>query len=241
MNLFGVRGAGIRRAALFGAALLASGASFADSGGGPHERGIPADEALALLKDGNARFAEGKPRHLHEGKELRAELEKGQKPFAIIVGCSDSRVPPELVFDRGLGDLFIIRVAGNVAESDVLASVEYAVDHLGTNLVVVLGHSHCGAVTAAVDHLGSVEGEASEVVSLLYDIEPAVTSVPKDLPREDRIQQVVEKNVAMTVRRLTRAPDLAKSRKQGHLKIAGAVYDLHTGRVSFLDPEKAKP
>lgn len=199
------------------------------------EPGIKADEALRVLKTGNERFASGKSEHPHEGQDLRAALEQAQHPFAVVLGCSDSRVPPELVFDQGFGDLFIVRVAGNVAETDVVASIEYAVDHLQTQLVVVMGHTNCGAVSAAVDHLNSADGEAAEVVSLLYDIEPAVADVPKGLSREETIAKVVRKNVELSVRRLTRVPDIRRNIKAGTIKIVGAVYDMHSGKVEFLE------
>jgi len=209
----------------------------------PHDpipRGRPAEEALSLLKEGNARFVAGEPLFRHEGAAWRTELESGQKPFAIILGCSDSRVPPELVFDQGFGDLFIIRVAGNVAETDVIASIEYAVDHLGTNLIVVMGHSKCGAVSDAVDHGSIAGGEPAEILRLLADIKPAVTAVPKDLVKEERIQKVVEKNVELSIKRLNETADLEKARKAFPLRVVGAVYDLHTGKVNFLEPTAGK-
>src|SRR5215510_4278107 len=110
-------------------------------------------EALARLKAGNARFAAGKTRHAHESADWRKHLIGEQKPFATVLGCSDSRVPPELVFDQGFGDLFVVRVAGNVIAADVVASLAYAAVHLGTSLFVVMGHSGCGAVTAGLDAL----------------------------------------------------------------------------------------
>ncbi len=120
------------------------------------------DQALQTLLDGNKRFAAGRQLHPNQGKERRDEVAKGQKPFAIIVGCSDSRIPPEILFDQGIGDLFIIRLAGNIVDDMALGSIEYAADHLGSRLVVVLGHSKCGAVTATAQggeahgHIGSI-------------------------------------------------------------------------------------
>jgi carbonic anhydrase len=194
---------------------------------------LSSEEALKKLREGNEWFMKGHPRHPHEAVDWRQSLEKGQHPFAVVLGCSDSRVPPELVFDQGLGDLFVIRVAGNVVDTDVIASIEYAIDHLGTHLIVVMGHSSCGAVTATLDHLTNVEGEPAEVVSLLYQIEPSIVGIPEDQPREKRIDQAVQRNVDLAVRKLSRVPDLRKSLQAEKLKIVGAVYDMHTGKVDI--------
>lgn len=197
---------------------------------------VDADQALQRLIDGNSRFAHGTPRHPHESARWRHSVEDEQHPFAVVLGCSDSRVPPELIFDQGIGDLFVVRVAGNVVDTDVTASVEYAIDHLDTHLIVVMGHSHCGAVTATLDHLSDPEGEPAEVVELLYRIEPATMNIDRDLPRAEQIQLAVRHNVEAAVRRLSRVPDLRRSISQGKAKLVGAVYDMHTGEVRFLDP-----
>jgi carbonic anhydrase len=201
-----------------------------------HASGEVVEPAAAQqrLVEGNQRFVDEKPRHPHETQGWRAALEKAQKPFAVILGCSDSRVPPELVFDQGFGDLFVIRVAGNVLDEDGIGSIEYAADHLDVRLVVVLGHSKCGAVSAALDHLADPAEEPSEIVSLLYRIEPALTGVPKDAGRDDQVAQAVKQNVEAMVRRLSRVPDLRKALKAGRLRIVGAIYDIHTGKVRFL-------
>jgi len=178
-----------------------------------------ADEALQRLIDGNLRFAHETPRHPHESADWRQSVEDAQHPFAVVLGCSDSRVPPELIFDQGLGDLFVVRVAGN-----------------DTHLIVVMGHTHCEAVTATLDHLNDPEGEPAEVVELLYRIEPATMSIDKTLPREEQIELAVRHNVEAAVRRLSRVPDLRRSLSEGKAKIVGAMYDMHTGEVRFLDP-----
>lgn len=201
----------------------------------PTHKAVDATQALTRLQEGNARFAAGKPQHPHEASAWRRTLEKGQHPFAVILGCSDSRVPPELIFDQGLGDLFVVRVAGNIVDTDVIATVEYAIDHLDTQLIVVMGHSNCGAVTATLDHLADADGEPAEVVSLLYRIEPAFMGIPKDLPRQQRIDQAVNRNVELSVRRLSRVPDLRRGVVAGKIKIVGAVYHMHTGKVEILD------
>ena len=166
----------------------------------------------------------------------RTSLEEAQHPWAVILGCADSRVCPELLFDQGLGDLFVIRVAGNIVDVDVAASIEYAVHHLHTMLVVVLGHSNCGAVTATLDHLTDSAAEPDDIVSLLYRIEPALEGVPEDLPRDKQISCAVRQNVLFSVQRLTQIPDLRRSIKRDNLRIVGAVYDMHSGKVSLLQP-----
>ena len=132
------------------------------------------DEALQWLLEGNVCFAEDRALHRHEGLRRRAQLVEGQHPAAVVLGCADSRVPPELVFDAGLGDLFVVRVAGNLAAVDEAASIEYAVEHLRVPLVLVLGHEGCGAVTAA---LGSGEEEAEELSRLLESMKPALRGI----------------------------------------------------------------
>lgn len=201
---------------------------------------VSADEALARIQAGNARFVAGKSVHPHETADWRRSLENDQHPFAVVLGCADSRVPPELILDQGLGDLFVVRVAGNVVDTDVIASVEYAIDHLGTELILVMGHSHCGAVTATLDYLADVETEPAEVVSLLYRIEPAFSGIPDDLPRQQQIDLAVKRNVSIAVRRLSRVPDLHRRMNSGKVKIVGGVYDMHTGKLGIV-PQNLSP
>src|SRR5438093_1385095 len=132
------------------------------------------EEALARLKEGNRRFAEGKVRHAHQAADWRKHLAAGQRPIATILGCSDSRVPIELVFDQGFGDLFVIRVAGNVIADETIGSIGYALRHLKTPLLVIMGHEGCGAVTAALDALSGNISQAKYIQSLVRHIEPAV-------------------------------------------------------------------
>lgn len=204
------------------------------SGKADSHESVDADEALARIQAGNARFVAGKSIHPHETTDWRRSLENDQHPFAVVLGCADSRVPPELILDQGLGDLFVVRVAGNVVDTDVIASVEYAIDHLGTELILVMGHSHCGAVTATLDYLADVESEPAEVVSLLYRIEPAFSGIPDDLPRQQQIDLAVKRNVSIAVRRLSRVPDLHRRVNAGKVKIVGGVYDMHTGKLGIL-------
>ncbi len=191
--------------------------------------GVSADVALRRLMDGNRRFVEGNATHGHQQADRRAEVAKGQKPFAIIVTCSDSRVAPEILFDQGLGDIFVIRTAGNVVDDVGLGSIEYAVEHLGAQLVVVLGHGRCGAVSAVVAG-GEVHGHLHAIVEA---IQPAVEKV-KDEPG-DPVENAVRANVRAIVKHLEHAaPILPAEIKAGKLKILGACYSLDSGRVEMV-------
>lgn len=193
-----------------------------------------AREALEDLKTGNARFMEGKTLHAHESADWRKHLVQGQKPIATVLGCSDSRVPVELVFDQGLGDLFVVRVAGNVIAPDVVGSIEYAVAHLSTPLLIVMGHEGCGAVTAAVDALTGPSSEPASIKNLVNLIE---SGLPKDLAGDTKQQQVnhaVEANVRWSLRQLARLPEAKTQIESRKVTLVGAVYELATGRVRFL-------
>lgn len=191
---------------------------------------LSAVDALQLLKDGNKRYMEGRAEHPHEGIQHRVELSIAQHPFAIILGCADSRVIPELIFDRGMGDLFVIRLAGNIADDAVIASIEYAIEHLGTQLVIVLGHENCGAVKAAVNH----ETSAGKINSLLYYIEPALKCV---FSSTDSLLEKVIKTHARHMVDLIRCaePILTIECQKGNLTVLPAYYSLSTGKVDFED------
>jgi carbonic anhydrase len=202
---------------------------------------MPADAALRTLMAGNKRYVATKPLHPHQGRSHRVVLAKGQQPFAVVLGCADSRVPPEIVFDQGLGDLFVLRIAGNIVDDAVLGSIEYAVEHLGTRLIVVLGHERCGAVSAAVQAARSSSmpgasqpgGEHDHIGSLVQAIAPAVERV-RDRPG-DRLDLAIRANVAMVAGQLRGStPVLAKSVKAGKLQVVGARYDLDTGVVALV-------
>jgi carbonic anhydrase len=193
-----------------------------------------AAEALGRLKDGNQRFANGRTRHAHESANWRKQLVGGQKPFATILGCSDSRAPIELVFDQGFGDLFVVRVAGNVIAPDVVGSLGYAVAHLATQLVVVVGHQGCGAVIAAVEALKGPTNEFPGIKALVELIEPGLPkTLPGDTP-EQQINAAVEANVRWSVKQLARLPQAEKALTAKQVSLVGAVYELATGRVRFL-------
>src|SRR3989475_10187529 len=219
---------------------------------------VPPDEAVSRLKEGNGRYSSGKAQHPHESSEerayiatdsyenagvtflgmtaaeaakRRAELTKSQHPFATIVSCSDSRVPPEIVFDQGLGDLFVLRVAGNVIDDHSLGSIEYAVDHLAVRLIVVLGHQRCGAVKAAKETIAANGKAPGHIESLVTAIQPAVeATVHGDL------EATVKANVKDVVQALrSSAPVLKPKVDSGELRVLGAYYSLNTGAVAFLD------
>ena len=187
--------------------------------------------AIARLELGNRRFVEGKQKHFREGQAWRASLVAGQNPFAVIFGCADSRVPIELIFDQGLGDLFVIRNAGNVLMEDVQGSIEYAALHLHTKLVVILGHEGCGAVTAALNSREERASEPRELQQILRFIDPAIVNInPKD---EDAVNKGVEANVRWSVKNVRRVQK--KRQRVNDFNVVGAVYELASGRVRFLD------
>lgn len=192
-----------------------------------------ADAVLAELKAGNAHHIAKRYAHPHVTVARQQELASGQHPHAAILSCADSRVAPEIVFDQGLGDLFDVRVAGNIAGDAELASLEYAAEHLHCPLVVVIGHQKCGAVSAAVEG-GEAPGHLSTLVEA---IRPAVLKAAT-LPG-DRIDNAVRINVENVVRQLTESkPVLAKMTAEGHIRIVGAVYSLDTGKVDWLAPPR---
>jgi carbonic anhydrase len=186
------------------------------------------------LEAGNRRFMLGKTRHAHESANWRRMLVAGQHPFVTLLCCSDSRVPPELVFDQGFGDLFVIRVAGNVIAADVLGSIQYAVRHLATPLLVVMGHEECGAVTAAVESIDGKAREPKYIDALVKLIEPGLTKLPRNLDQEARVSAAVEANVRWSIKQLAELPEGRRALEKKVLTLVGAVYELGTGSVRFL-------
>lgn len=186
-------------------------------------------QAIQKLIEGNRRFFLSRQSHPNQHSERRQELMKGQKPFAVIIGCSDSRVSPEIIFDQGLGDLFIIRVAGNIVDDIALGSIEYAVEHLGTQLVMVLGHSKCGAVTATVQG-GDAPGHIASIVAA---IEPSIEKAKK-IPGD-----LTDNTIKMNARHVTgqiqaAEPILAEMFRRGKIAVVSAYYDIDTGEVTLL-------
>jgi carbonic anhydrase len=193
-----------------------------------------ADQALARLVAGNKRFVAGKARFPTVQKEVLADLAKAQRPYATVVGCSDSRVPPELVFDASFGELFIVRVAGNVMSPEVMGSIQYAAVHLQTPLFVVLGHAGCGAVEAALNTLHQGRRERARIALLLERILPGLRGIDTTLPAKAMMRAAVEANVRWSMQQVLDTPEAQARRAEGVLKLVGAVYELTTGRVRFL-------
>jgi carbonic anhydrase len=199
--------------------------------------GISADEAMRVLKAGNARYLEGKLQHPHQDRARRAlTAAQGQHPLATVLTCSDSRVPAEIIFDQGIGDLFVIRVAGNVAATDEIGSMEYAVDHLTAPLVVVLGHSQCGAVTAVVDN----SKLPPNIASLVAPIKPAVDKAREanpQAPKEVLLKAAITDNVWQAIDDMLRqSPIIREKVRDNQVQVVGALYDLDSGQVQWLGP-----
>ncbi|MGC1342267.1 MAG: carbonic anhydrase [Candidatus Binataceae bacterium] len=207
-------------------------ASFIRAIGATRSKVPPVSAAVSLqrLLDGNRRFSTGKMEHPRQTTARRDEVAQGQYPFAAVLACSDSRTAPEIVFDQGLGDLFVVRVAGNVADHLVIESLDYAVTHLNARLVVVMGHTHCGAIKAAVE--GHDEPD-EDVGPMLRELRPAVDAA-KSLPG-DVFDNASKENVRLIVKDLSKEGPLAPMIQSGELKIVGAMYDIDTGKVTLLD------
>ena len=193
-----------------------------------------ADQALARLVAGNGRFVRGQARFPTVQKEILAQLAKAQRPYATILGCSDSRVPPELIFDAGFGELFIVRVAGNVISPEVMGSLQYAGVHLRTPLFVVLGHDGCGAVAAALAATQNGAQEPARIALLLDSLLPGLRDLPAGLSPAAQLRAAVEANVRWAMHQLLETPEGKARTAEGTMKLVGAVYELEIGRVRFL-------
>ncbi len=209
----------------------------------PKKAAIRPDQAIKLLQDGNERFVSGRSQFPNLDSARRAETATlGQRPFAAVLSCSDSRAPVEEIFDRGVGDIFVIRVAGNICQTSETASAEYAIGHLGAPLLVVMGHSSCGAVTAAVQ---DAHAEGS-IPALLDSIKPAVARAREENPGaqgNELIAEAIKDNVWQSIEDLlTASPTVRAAVAKGQVRIIGAVYRLESGSVSWLGehPQQAK-
>ena len=192
------------------------------------------DEALARLVAGNRRFADDRVRSPRRGTVRRAELAQGQNPFATLVSCADSRVTLELIFDQGLGDLFVVRVAGNTAAAPlVVGSVEFAAVVLNTPLIMVLGHEECGAVKAAIDTVTNGTVYPGDLPAVIKPILPAVQQT-LSVPEAEQLEAAAEANVRNQAELLAAVPLLAERITTGALKIVGGIYGLHSGKVDVL-------
>ena len=196
---------------------------------------ISADEAQRRLVEGNGRFLRGGSRLAGLSREDMSRMARGQRPFATVLGCSDSRVAPELIFDAGLGELFVIRVAGNVLSAEVAGSMQYAVSHLRTPLLVVLGHEGCGAIQAALQTKHQSVQQRSRIQLLVDSILPALEGVDPALPEPQLLATAVERNVRWAVRAILESPEGRARQAEGRVKCVGAIYDIETGRVRLLD------
>jgi len=221
------------RSIVLGAAIIAL-TSFAAE----HDKGIQytPEECIARLKNGNLRFAEGKAKRPRADASRRVEtVNGGQHPIAVVIACADSREPVELIFDQGIGDVFVIRVAGNVCNTDEIGSAEYATEHLGVPVCVVLGHTHCGAVTAAVTNAEL----HSHVGALVNGIKPAVALAQKEHPElkdKELVPAATEANIRQSIRNLqAHSPIINRLVASGKLRIEGGVYDLENGQIVWLD------
>ena len=206
---------------------------------------IAAREALELLRDGNRRFVADRERDARVGATRRNELTTRQEPFAVVLGCSDSRVPAEIVFDQGLGDLFVIRVAGNIVAPSQIGSVEFAAEQFQMRLVVVLGHSGCGAVVATIDQLGRpVEKQSRNLRAIVDRVRPSVEPLLATELRHDRqalIRDAVRANVRASAGHLRHGSELLEQliEREG-LLVVGAEYSLDTGVVEFFEGMPSK-
>src|SRR4030095_12491005 len=198
------------------------------------ESTVSADEALLGLKAGNERFVAGTSKFPTMQKEILADLVKGQHPYATILSCSDSRVPPEVIFDAGFCALFIVRVAGNVVSPEVAGSLQYAGRHLKTPLFVVLGHTNCGAVAAAVETRLHGARQHSRIQILVDCILPGLIDLDLQLTPEAMLAQAVVANVRWSMRQILETPEGGERQAEGLFKLVGAVYEIETGRVRFL-------
>ncbi|HKC39886.1 MAG TPA: carbonic anhydrase [Gemmatimonadales bacterium] len=201
---------------------------------------IPARAALERLREGNRRFVADDPsRHAFASEARRRELANGQEPFAIILGCADSRVPAEIIFDQGLGDLFVIRVAGNIVAPSQVGSVEFAAERFGTRLVVVLGHSRCGVVLATLEELRRPsESQSRNLKSIVDRVRPSVEQLlTKHRHDEDGlVREAVRANVSLSANQLRHGSDVLEQLIQSRgLAVVGAEYSLETGVVDFFD------
>ncbi len=188
---------------------------------------ITPDDALTELKNGNQRFLENKQININYKEEIEA-TKADQRPHSLILSCVDSRIPPEIIFDQGIGNIFVVRVAGNIEDPNILGSMEFATKIKGTKLIVVMGHTKCGAIKGVIDN-----AELGNLTQLLAQIKPAITGDKSNM--ELMLTETAKKNVELTIADiLNQSPVISELIKDGKLKIAGAIYDVATGKVSFL-------
>jgi carbonic anhydrase len=196
------------------------------------------DEAIRALKHGNARFFGGSSRRPDLSANQRRAQIITQTPFAAVLGCSDSRVPTEIIYDQGPGDLFVVRVAGNIVEPSTAGSVEYAVEHLKSKVVVVMGHEGCGAVKAAMLPDATRAREARNIQFLMDQIRPAVVDLPKIRDEKAKMREAVVANIRHQVGQMNQNPVIRAAVGSGKIKVIGAYYEIGSGAVDFLETEE---
>ncbi len=191
------------------------------------------DSVIMILIEGNERFVQKNPTQRDVLEQIKESSDAGQNPLAIVLSCIDSRVPVEFIFDKGAGDLFVARQAGNVIDEDILGSMEYACEHAGSKVIVVMGHEHCGAVHAAVEHV-----EAGNMTQMLAKIRPAIDScmvADVDTDSEEFLANVTRKNVDNMIKQIRRDSEiLNEMEEEGKIKIVGAIFYLNSGKVEFI-------
>ena len=218
------------------------GASMEEMANLHESRVANADDAIQALRDGNARFFTGEGGRADVGVNERRALIMQQTPFAAVLACSDSRVPVELVFDVGLGDLFVVRNAGNVVGASGLGTLEYATEHLDIHLIVVMGHEGCGAVAAALMPETAIEKEPANLRELIRRIQPSVQDLPKIRDKKARMREAVLNNVRYQVHQLRQEPVIQAAEARGQIKVIGAFYEIGSGAVDFLiDEDDLRP
>jgi carbonic anhydrase len=195
---------------------------------------ISADQALQRLRSSNERFLLGTARFSRIRKDILADLAKGQHPYATILCCSDSRVPPELIFDACFGELFVVRIAGNIISPEIFGSLQYAGAHLKTPLFVVLGHEGCGAVEAAVEAKLRGVQPLSRIRALIDNIIPGLADLDPALPPADLLSKAVESNVRWTIRQIQETPEYQVRLAEARMRLVGGIYDIESGQVRFL-------
>ena len=189
------------------------------------------EEALTLLKEGNQRFVDGRNR-AHQLKQQMVETSEGQFPFAVVLSCVDSRVPPELIFDQGIGDMFSVRIAGNLVNADILGSMEFACKVVGSKHILVLGHTRCGAIQGAFDNM-----ELGNLTGLIERLKPAVNAIQESSEPEGgaSLDEISEMNVRLNIEKIRQqSPVLKEMIDNKEINISGAIYDVETGEVAFL-------
>lgn len=204
--------------------------------------GMAPSKAFKLIQEGNKRYVEGKPAHPHQDSARRKELAKGQNPHTILLSCADSRATPEIVMDQGQGDLFVVRVAGNVLGAASVASMEYAVEHLGTRLIVIQGHTSCGAVKAALSVAETETAGSPDLDTLLSGIRPNLKGAGRSIASADPTVKEPVKNHVTAVKQqlLSRSKIIRKAVEAGKVAIVPSLYHLDSGKVEFWDQDSIK-